>query len=53
MRQRSEAAQFQFVAFSLGRIEHSACKVARIDAAGTYTVTNSRNGHSKTYRVKD
>ena len=26
---------------------------ARIDAAGTYTVTNSRNGYSKTYRVKD
>ena len=25
---------------------------ARIDPAGTYTVTNSRNGYSKTYQVK-
>lgn len=25
---------------------------ARIDPAGTYTLTNSRNGYSKTYRVK-
>jgi competence protein ComEC len=25
---------------------------ARVDAAGTYTLTNSRNGYSKTYRVK-
>ena len=25
---------------------------ARVDAAGTYTLTNSRNGFSKTYQVK-
>ena len=25
---------------------------ARVDAAGTYTLTNSRNGYSKTYRVR-
>ena len=25
---------------------------ARVDPAGTYTVTNSRNGFSKTYQVK-
>ena len=39
---------------NLGRSDNCAAHWirARVDAAGTYTLTNSRNGYSKTYQVR-